>query len=62
MTSLNEVEVDATNPSNTISEAVLHQLTASMTINNETNKEMNDLRKSEFNHLHEKDESYRCDT
>ena len=57
MTSLNEVEVDATNPSNTTSEAVLRQLTAIMKINNETNKDMNGLRKSEFNRLREKDES-----
>ena len=57
MTSLNEVEVDATNPPNTTSEAVLRHLTARTTINNETNKDMNNLCKSEFNRLREKGES-----
>ena len=55
--SLREAEVVAANPTTITCEAVLCQLsTNSMTMQNETNKESNDLRKLEFERLCEKDE------
>jgi len=54
--SLREAETAAANPSTSTSEAVLRQLSNSMTMQNETNRESNELRKLEFNRLREKDE------
>ena len=48
LSSLREEEVAAANPSSSTSEAVLHQLSNSMTLQNETNKEANELCKLEF--------------
>ena len=55
--SLKEVEVAASNPTSAIFESVLRQLSNSMTLQNETNKETNDLRKLEFERLREKDKT-----
>ena len=55
--SLEEVEVAASNPTSATSESVLRQLSNSMTLQNETNKETNDLRKLEFERLREKDKT-----
>ena len=46
--------MEVANPSSATTEAVLRQLTASMSLNNQTNMEMNELCRLEFTRLHKK--------